>query len=239
MEFIEENKRKIICIGWHKTGTTTIGDALLKLGFSVVGARLDLVDDLIKEDYESCFDLINRYDAVQDVPWCALFKEIDEKFENTKFILTIRDSKDWLNSAKKHFKDDYFKMHEYLYGEGVLEGNEERYLKRYLAHNDEVIKYFSDRPDDLLVLNFSKGHGWSELCAFLNIKIPRSSFPHSNKGAHTLEPKEKLILFLKGLIPMELRKVRMNFLKSIGKDPRYRFNNREENQKILDASKNK
>jgi hypothetical protein len=46
-----------------------------------------------------------------------------------------------------------------------------------------VIDYFSNR-DNFLIICFEKGHGWKELCRFLDKPIPSVPFPHVNKGRY-------------------------------------------------------
>lgn len=228
--------QKVFCIGWHKTGTTTLGDALLILGYkNVLGARLDLVDYLLNGDVQKVLDLASGFDALQDVPWNALYKELDIRFPGSKFILTIRDEDKWLRSATNHFKTNYSHMREWLYGKGVLKGNEEIYLNRYRAHNVGVMDYFRDRPRDLLIMDFSKGHGWVELCNFLETPIPRRKFPHSNKAKHSFTAKDKVLDYLRNLVPLPIRLLRMKILKFFGvPDPRHRFHNRLQNEKVRD-----
>ena len=74
------NEPRVFCIGWHKTGTSTLGLALIKLGYSVLGCRLDMVHPLRRGELDSVLELAGRYDAVQDVPWACLFKELDQRF---------------------------------------------------------------------------------------------------------------------------------------------------------------
>jgi hypothetical protein len=109
-----QTQPKVFCIGWHKTGTSTLGDALLILGYKVTGARLDLAHSLLDGDIRPALKVAEQFEALQDVPWAALFKELDMQFPNSKFILTVRDDEEWLNSAKKHFKDKYVKLHQWL-----------------------------------------------------------------------------------------------------------------------------
>ena len=47
---------------------------------------------------------------------------------------------------------------------GRQEFDRELFLARYRRHNAEVMEYFEDRPQDLLV--FPQGR-WDSLCAFL------------------------------------------------------------------------
>jgi len=226
------NKPKVICIGWHKTGTSTIGDALLALGYTVVGAREDLAHSLLDGNIQPAIQVAAQYDALQDVPWAALYKELDTAFPNSKFILTERESQKWIHSASRHFGATYIKLHKWLYGHGVLRGNEKTYLERYQAHNQSVKEYFKNRPDDLLIINLENNEGWDTLCPFLGADIPKTSFPHSNKGTHSLTAKDKAVRFAKSLIPVFIRRWRVELMIKMGKpDPRNRFNNAAENER--------
>jgi hypothetical protein len=229
---INHSRPKVICIGWHKTGTTTMGFALLKLGYDVLGARMDMVYPLMKGDVDTPLRLAGEYGALQDVPWANLFKELDQKYPGSKFILTVRDEKSWLKSATKHFGEKYYKMHEWIYGQGVLKGNEDLYLKKFRQHYQEVNEYFTGREDDILIMDLAKGDGWDKLCHFLSRPIPKSEFPHANKGKHSRSKKEILIRKIKNVIPFSFRLKVVNYLEKRGLHNRRNvFNNREANQK--------
>jgi hypothetical protein len=221
---------KVFCVGWHKTGTTTMGDALLTLGYKVMGARLDFADLLLQGEVDTVVKQVDSFDALQDVPWAALYKELDRRYPGSKFILTMRDEQSWLNSASRHFKDLDVPLHKWLYGEGVLWGNEERYLNRYRQHYAEVLAYFENRPQDLLIMDLANGDDWEKLCDFLQCPVPRKRFPHSNKGRHSYTWRDRVMDTVKNAIPKPVRKWRMEVLKLLGfEDPRYRFHNRDEN----------
>jgi len=51
----------------------------------------------------------------------------------------------------------------------------------YEKHNQEVIDYFSNQIDKLLVANWQEKNSWDNLCQFLNKEIPNAAFPHANK----------------------------------------------------------
>ena len=223
---------KIICIGWHKTGTSTVGDALLMLKYNVVGARLDLAHSLLAGDKDPAIELAKQFNALQDVPWAALFKELDEAFPGSKFIYTDRADDAWLNSASKHFKDNDIPLHEWLYGNGILKGNEELYLKRFQKHRSEVISHFKNRPDDLLVMNFANGDGWEKLCTFLDVDVPSRPFPHSNKGRHNYTLRDKITDRIRFIVPERLRIARVELLHKLGlHHGRNRFNNAVQNRR--------
>ena len=90
-----------------------------------------------------------------------------------------------------HFSDEETPMREWIYGVGRPKGNEDIYIARYERHNREVMEYFKDRSEQLLVLNITAGEGWTKLCPFLNEQIPSISFPCANiaseKGEIALE----------------------------------------------------
>ncbi len=226
---------RVFCIGWHKTGTSTLGMALLDLGYSVLGARLDMVHPLRRGDVQEVLDVAGQFDALQDVPWAALYRELDECYPGSRFILTERDETAWLRSASRHFGSADVPLHEWLYGVGVLKGNEARYLERYRRHDREVREYFRDRPDDLLVMNFAVGDGWDSLCAFLGHPIPGKRFPHENKGPQSFNALDRTMHWLRQIVPMPVRRgvfaVKQALRDRRGlPDPRNRFNNMVENR---------
>ena len=229
------DRPRVFCVGWHKTGTTTIGLALIKLGYSVIGCRLDMVHPLRRGEIEQVIELAGRFDAVQDVPWAALFKKLDVQYPGSKFILTERRPESWIASASRHFASTPIPLHEWLYGQGILRGNEDLYLARYQQHNADVKAYFANRPGDLLILDFERGHGWDRLCSFLQVPVPAARFPHENKAAVKRNFGEQIYHGLRSAVPARARQAFFDFRMKIRAarglpDPRNRFNNFRENR---------
>jgi hypothetical protein len=68
--------------------------------------------------------------------------------------------------------------------------NKEILINRYISYNTEVIEYFKDRPNDLLVINIAEKGTYQKLLDFIGIKYsPYNDFPWENK---TSEKKIKL-----------------------------------------------
>ena len=63
---------------------------------------------------------------------------------------------------------------------GLPKDDKAHTLDVYNRHNQEVKDHFNDRPNDLLVVDFTQGAGWDELCAFLGHPVPETTFPHAN-----------------------------------------------------------
>lgn len=177
-------QRKVFCLGFHKTGTTSLGMALDRLGYRVSGAFGVNDPDIAKHAAEQALERAADFDAFQDNPWPILYRELDDAFPGSKFILLLREPDAWIQSQLKHFGQRETPMRRWIYGDahGCPAGNEAVYLHRYQAHNQAVLAYFAQRPDDLLVLNLEEGDGWETLCAFLGEPIPCEPFPHANNA---------------------------------------------------------
>lgn len=183
---------KIFGIGFHKTGTKSLADALHLLGYRVTGPNGVLDPEIASNVYELADRLAAEYDAFQDNPWPILYKYLDQRWPEAKFILTIRPADRWIGSVMRHFAGKHTPMREWIYGVGSPVGNEQLYLDRYAGHNAEVLEYFADRPDDLLVLRLTEGEGWEQLCPFLGHDIPGVPFPHSNSAQDRQERQAKM-----------------------------------------------
>jgi hypothetical protein len=189
---------KIFCIGFHKTGTSSLGDALEMLGYKVKGPS-SIDNENIGEQIDAiAAKWLPKFDAFQDNPWPIIYQELDAQYPGSRFILTIRDTDKWLSSAVRHFGTRPTAMRKWIYGEnyGSPKGHEAIYRERYDRHNREVREYFKDRPDDLLVIDLTQADdAWSQLCPFLGKAIPDTPFPHSNKASTREQHPQKTGLF--------------------------------------------
>lgn len=182
-------KNKVFCIGFHKTGTTSLGKLMEQLGYrNCHGAgpvRKELGDHkmmelLFKKQYDSIFKIAEQFDSFNDNPWFSLYQEMDLQFPNSKFICVYRDEESWINSCKKYFKDSSSAFRMFLYGYGSPIGNEERYLSVYRNHYKEVKAYFNDRENDVLYLNIKAPDFVEQVKSFLEIESKVTEFPHLN-----------------------------------------------------------
>lgn len=172
--------RKTFGIGFHKTGTTTLASALRTLGYRVTGPFGIDETDIGLTATDQALRIAREWDAAQDNPWPIVYQDLDRAFPGSKFILTTRETDDWFASVAKHFGGQSTPMREWIYGVGDPVGNEAIYKERFEEHNREVVSYFENRPNDLLVLPITQGAGWAPLCEFLGVEEPAAQFPHSN-----------------------------------------------------------
>ena len=194
-------KPKIFGIGTHKTGTTSLGDALKMLGFAPHcgwGQGNKLTPASYNGNYEKIFKVVDKYVSFEDSPWCHgnLYKILYKQFPTAKFILTIRNEDDWFNSLVRWTNNNtgcckWGKMyHNIEYGNKLskIRPFKENYVNIYRKRNQEIIDFFADKPNTLLIIDFASGEGWNELCKFLNVPIPIRKFPHSNQNK---KPKQR------------------------------------------------
>jgi hypothetical protein len=181
---------KIFGIGWAKTGTTTLGKCFGILGFDHQSQNLEFVKDTAKGDLSRIIALASTKDTFEDWPWIILYQELDKTFPDTRFVLTRRHSANWLRSYQNMLRgqgeasEELNEIRRILYGLPFPHVTEAQLIERYEKHNADVLAYFYGRPKALLVVDWEQGHGWKELCGFLNRAIPSVPFPHANRGEY-------------------------------------------------------
>ena len=158
---------KIFGVGLSKTGTTSLNQALIILGYN-------------SKHYVSYFSVVDKVDAVTDLPMALEYKTLNERYPDSKFILTIRNLDDWLKSCEKHFKPTDLECLKKvrLRAYGCEEYNRDLFIKAYFNHNSDVINTI---PKEQLLI-FDIREGWEPLCIFLNKEKPNVPFPHKNKS---------------------------------------------------------
>jgi hypothetical protein len=194
------SRPKVFCIGAHKTGTTSMGQALATLGFSVFPeshwyADLPLRDDFYAGRYTRLAELIGSHDAFEDSPFNHgdFYKWLHGAYPGARFILTVRDTDGLIASHRRWLKHlrrlvfpqnreveafvRFFWQHEYRQGDFI--DNEAAIREIYEARNRSAIEFFSDKPGTLLTLDLEQHAApWDPLCAFLNVEVPSAAFPH-------------------------------------------------------------
>ena len=139
--------------------------------------------DLEQEELlQIAMEATENADAFVNNPWPLLYQELDEKYPNAKFILTVRDSESWMQSARNHFSGIYRPEYKSVYGLPHFDGHEDEFLAQFEAHNAGVEEYFRDRPGKLLVVDLINGDGWEPICDFLDKPVPDMGFIHTNRA---------------------------------------------------------
>lgn len=185
-------KPKVFVLGLSKTGTTSIGDALERLGYRRLGWRdirsRHLVHTWANGEYAPLVELTRYYDAFEDLPWPFMYKEMADLYPEAKFVLSLRkDEETWLRSMSVHVGRGRWIPHTYFYGADTFPGNEDIIRNSYRNHSQSVRHHFADKSDRFMELNIDDGDiNWDVLCQVAlcpDGKVPAVSFPKANTAA--------------------------------------------------------
>lgn len=185
---------KIVCIGWSKTGTGSVGQALRVLcgGASVTQRPFkgNGTADLQPLDFgfipQAVIPLLRKYRCFHDFPWAYWFPLIDKLYPGSKFIYTYReDTETWIRSCKAYYKPPGNPTSEMLYNGHRLPDSpqaETIWIRRYMQHHDFIDAYFSASGSNLLRINIDRGElAWDRLCGFLGVPVPDCEMPWINR----------------------------------------------------------
>lgn len=196
---------EVIGAGFGRTGTHSLAEALVKLGFGPCYHMLELhwhpehtstwmaALDGAQIDWRAFFE---PYRSTVEWPAVSFLPHILPFFPQAKVILTLRDSDEWFESANASIFDG-LEMSAYnpdpryrergslsrrLILEGVFSGRQrerEHAIAVYEQHIADVIEIV---PAERL-LRYHVREGWRPLCEFLGVGVPSESFPYRNKRA--------------------------------------------------------
>jgi len=150
----EKEYNKVFGIGLNRTGTTSLSVAL-----NILGINTRHYCSITSKTKNIEVNDIYALGGAVDSTFRHTYPLLDITFPHSKFILTIRDKKQWGISVSS------FNTHEHI---------------EYDTYIKQVTCYFKDK-DNLLMLNICDGEGWEKLCPFLDISIPDAPFPNINK----------------------------------------------------------
>lgn len=191
---------KVFGVGFYKTGTTTLYEALRILGYHTVNGdtpgsypgaddgatlirRID-AGDLRLPTFE-------MFDAFTDNPYFRIWREIHGMYPDARFILTVRDEAAWIASCVAFYRDRRIRpMRAWMFGPHADPSRDEHsrlaWLAAYRAHNQAVREFFAARPGQLLEFDPTREASWDRLCAFLHAPVPSRPWPHANPGRRDL-----------------------------------------------------
>ena len=176
--------QKVIGVGFHKTGTTTLGDCLIHLGYNHISCSREAFALYKASEISALLTLMDCFDSFEDWPWPFIYREAFEKYPEAKFILTTRPNEEvWFSSLTKHVvrpMASQLTYRDHIYGCHEPAENKAPYVNKYLQHNQSIRDFFADKPNSLIEVCWENGDGWEEICSFLGHDIPNVPFPHRN-----------------------------------------------------------
>jgi hypothetical protein len=164
---------KVFCIGFNKTGTTSLGKSLEILGYRNTSFNPKVWQQYKNGEIDKVLKYTAKFDSCDDLPWLRIdmIPLLDEKFPGSKFIYLKREENSWKKSYKNWRKKVFGK-----------EPDVEEGYKAYQEHEAFVLDYFKDRiKKDLIILDIKDPQGFKKLADFLGKETNLEAFPHFNK----------------------------------------------------------
>lgn len=177
---------KVFCIGFNKTGTSSLHKLFEDLGLKSwhgYYSHVPVSDPLYLQF--QCFSDGDQHD----------FALLDRTFPGSRFILTTRRFEDWLVSRIRHIEHRRsinatgpMRQEYEAHPAAAVQG----WIRRRLAYHRSVLDYFQRREADLLVIDLCGGQPAETLQAilrFLGIAGPPGlGLPHENVRAEAIGP---------------------------------------------------
>ncbi len=180
-------RAKVFCIGFNKTGTISLHNALTSLGYRSLHWGGPPVREKIEQalaEGRPLVDDLGDYDAYSDILVLSTnFATLDEQYPGSKFILTTRDVESWLKSRREHVARNVARRAAGEYEGHFLHVDEPAWRREWVTHHAKVRDYFAHRPADLLVMDIIGGDGYEVLCPFLGHETRSDPFPWQHQGA--------------------------------------------------------
>lgn len=193
---------KMFCIGLTKTGTNSVTEALNILDVPI--RHYPDSDETFNRISQGIFEIpeLETHRGISDVMAAAFYQEFYQEYPGSLFILTVRfPEEEWVESARRKMKgvpkghpsrhaepqqgkerslSNFLRVATY----GTAVWDKDRFLNVYDRHLHDVMRFFNDKPGELLIMDVCSGiGGWPQLCTFLEVDEPDVEFPHLAKSS--------------------------------------------------------
>lgn len=166
---------KVFCIGYLRTGSTSLGAALESMGYNHASYDDALYRKFyLKKDTQKLIEYARFYDSFDDKPWIHedMIPILDREFPASKFIYSARKEESWLESFNRWM---FQKTGSYP---DLIES-----LTAFQSHRTFVQNYFKGRRGtDFIEITVGDDEDFLRLKEFLNKETSLTQFPHLNKS---------------------------------------------------------
>jgi hypothetical protein len=190
-------RRLVVGVGMHRTGTRSLCMYLRSLGLKdvhwpwwcdrQVSRRVDDPEEVV----DILEPLLYKYDCFADLPFPGLYRVLDRRFPNSRFILVRRDPLRWWRSVKRHlelekgayrlhpFEEVVYRQYEPSDMSLIRADDEQSLISKFERHSAEVQAYFDGREDKLLVLDLEDDRISERISEFLGMRV--QAYPHESR----------------------------------------------------------
>lgn len=170
----KKTEAKIFVVGYNKTGTTSVGKALQKLGYRHSSFNEFVWRELYnKGNIDGVINYTKRFESFDDLPWLKedLLPILFETFPNSRYIYLQRDEASW----KRSYKD----WNKYHHNNDV---DENKAWEAYCQHKKFISEFFKVKVpnQNSITLEVKDPKGFEKLAGFLGREVPQPNFPREN-----------------------------------------------------------
>jgi len=190
-----QSKNKVFCIGFNKTGTSSLHSLFGRLGYrSYHGVKWrDTNNNKLLYKYD-CFS-----DGIPDD-----FTNLDRMFPGSKYILQVRELDRWLISRLEHIRRSKEKGQLKDAADWLNDSDDaiKYWIEKWNNHHIRVLTYFMNRQSDLLIVNYVRDpKAASKICNYLgHPDIGSKSHRNKNRSRRTVSiNEERVYSVLRGL----------------------------------------
>lgn len=199
-------KRKVFCIGLHKTGTTTLYELAKKYGYRATHSTDWIFDPEKLKRFNFFSDGGSQFDDLNEFDFQGLFYA----FPDSLFILQTRDAREWVISKLRHIgwnketpiapdDDNKIKNNEWMY-KSLL--TIDKFIEHKYNYENKVVRFFEEHdPSRLLIIDITNSQIHSQefdkLITFLGLRsISEIRLPHENKTKVKAGLSEKILDYI-------------------------------------------
>ena len=165
---------RIFCVGLNKTGTKSLARAFELLGLRALHNATRATEALSRAAAQGVplLTWVDDYDCYTDAPFYRCYRQLDQQYPDSRFILNTRDDASWVHSRCEH--DSRWNRLRRSADEPLRPCDPDQLLAFKRRKEAEILAYFDARPGHFVVLDIPAGQGWRELCGFLSLPLPQT-----------------------------------------------------------------
>ena len=181
---VRPDRPRVFGIGLNKTGTSSLDRAFTMLGLESLHWGGPPIRRLVESARDAGEPLLSRLDqridAFSDIlALSEAYALLDRQYPGSRFVLTVRDVDDWIDSRRRHVENNVQRKAAGEYHGDFLVVDEQQWRLDWDRHVSGVRRYFEGR-DDFLEVDITVDPRWGPLCELLGRPQPAEPFPWDN-----------------------------------------------------------
>lgn len=169
------SRPKSFLIGFPETGGDEAASGLEEGGKRLAPSWRPREWDWEQGTLLTALDLVPDHEVFHGGPWPLLAREALALWPDARFVLTVRPPEEWIAAMVQRHGRKEDSLRRLMFGVGCPRGHEERYLRRYQRHTQEMRELFARRKQQLLEIDPSAYGALDLIRAHVGVFAPSQS----------------------------------------------------------------